>query len=685
MKLLKVVLLFLLPAFSLAQVNPLYLEPTRAEADSLRVLLQQSVNDTVRMAAYRELALFYLDINTDSAQYFIEKDLPLAQRLQLKLWEADAWDLTALILSHQGNYARSLKAYNEALKIAESRESEKNIWRISKFTYTNNPEIARLSMLATILSDLGGFSTIIENFDQELVTLRKCLSIAIQINDNTLLSLSYQKLGVIYLRNIQLDSALMFHEKSLAYSDKSGYRKYNNITFIDIGDIYLKKQMEERALKNYRKALQISEEQNNYTGIGTSYISLAKYYNTINKYDSALYYANVGLETLKSTGQVPNYLVAYNSLVAIYKNLGKPDSALLYMEYASAMKDSLISLEKIKQLQNVGFDEQLRLQELEKASIQTKSRVRTYSLLSGLGIILMVALLLYRNNRQKQNANSLLQKQKEEIESTLVQLKSTQSQLIQSEKMASLGELTAGIAHEIQNPLNFVNNFSEVNTELIKEIQDERRKTQDQRDEKLEDELLQDIVQNQDKINHHGKRAADIVKGMLQHSRSSSGVKEPTDINALADEYLRLAYHGLRAKDKSFNATMKTEFDDSIGMISVVPQDMGRVILNLITNAFYVVTEKKQKSGEGYEPTVSVSTKRAGDKVLISVKDNGNGIPQKVLDKIFQPFFTTKPTGRGTGLGLSMSYDIVKNMHQGDIKVETKEGEGTEFIVVLPI
>ena len=273
-----------------------------------------------------------------------------------------------------------------------------------------------------------------------------------------------------------------------------------------------------------------------------------------------------------------------------------------------------------------------------------------------------------------------LKEEKKRTEEALVELKATQSQLIQSEKMASLGELTAGIAHEIQNPLNFVNNFSEVSTELVDEMNEEIDKGN------LQDakEIANDLKQNLEKINHHGKRAGDIVKGMLQHSRSSSGQKEPTDINALADEYLRLAYHGLRAKDKSFNATMKTDFDTSIGNIDLIPQDIGRVILNLITNAFYVVDEKKKQIGEGYEPTVSVSTKKIGDKVEIKVSDNGNGIPQKVLDKIFQPFFTTKPTGQGTGLGLSLSYDIVK-AHGGELKVETKEGEGAEFVIQLPI
>jgi signal transduction histidine kinase len=270
--------------------------------------------------------------------------------------------------------------------------------------------------------------------------------------------------------------------------------------------------------------------------------------------------------------------------------------------------------------------------------------------------------------------------QKETLEHTLVELRSTQAQLIQSEKMASLGELTAGIAHEIQNPLNFVNNFSEVNTELIDELNQEADKGN------IEEirAIAKDIRDNEQKINHHGKRADTIVKGMLQHSRSSSSVKEPTDINALVDEYLRLTYHGLRAKDKSFNAKFETDFDPAIGKTNVVPQDIGRVILNLINNAFYAVSEKAKLSAASFEPLVTVSTKKLNDKVEIRVSDNGNGIPQKNIDKIFQPFFTTKPTGQGTGLGLSLSYDIIK-AHDGEIKVETKEGEGSQFVILLPI
>ncbi len=284
-----------------------------------------------------------------------------------------------------------------------------------------------------------------------------------------------------------------------------------------------------------------------------------------------------------------------------------------------------------------------------------------------------------RMEREKTQKREL--QQAKEIEKAYTELKNTQSQLIQSEKMASLGELTAGIAHEIQNPLNFVNNFSEVSNELIDEMREELAKGNGQ----LANDIAGDIKKNLEKINHHGKRADAIVKGMLQHSRSSNGVKVPTDINALTDEYLRLAYHGLRAKDKDFNATLKTDFDETLGSINIIPQDIGRVILNLITNAFYAVDEKKKSNNVGYEPVVSVITKKTGDIAEIIVRDNGNGIPQKNLDKIFQPFFTTKPTGQGTGLGLSLSYDIVTRGHGGELTVETKEGEGSEFKISIPM
>jgi two-component system NtrC family sensor kinase len=272
-----------------------------------------------------------------------------------------------------------------------------------------------------------------------------------------------------------------------------------------------------------------------------------------------------------------------------------------------------------------------------------------------------------------------LSRQKEELEKTLAHLKLTQVQLVHSAKMASLGELTAAIAHEIQNPLNFINNFSDLNTELIGEMKEEIRKGNPDETKAL----ANDIEENERKINQHGKRAEAIVKGMLQHTRVSTGKKELTNIKALAEEYLRLCYHGLKAKDKAFDANFTAEFDDSNSKIEIVPEDIGRMLLNLYNNAFYAVNEKKKQLNGSFEPTVSVYTKRVGDWIEITIKDNGVGIPGKVVDKIFQPFFTTKPAGQGTGLGLSLSYDIVK-AHGGELKVETKEGEGAVFSILLP-
>lgn len=281
---------------------------------------------------------------------------------------------------------------------------------------------------------------------------------------------------------------------------------------------------------------------------------------------------------------------------------------------------------------------------------------------------------------QVQERTMQITRQKEKLQKTLHELESTQSQLIHSEKMASLGELTAGIAHEIQNPLNFVNNFSEINGELLEEMKVAIEKA-DYDEVKA---LINDITENEKKINLHGKRADSIVKGMLQHSRTSTGQKELTDINALCDECMRLSYHGLRAKDKTFNAGFETKFDEQLNKINVLPQEIGRVILNLCNNAFYATNAKKKTAGSEYKPTVTITTAAAHNGVEIRVQDNGAGIPQQIIDKIFQPFFTTKPTGQGTGLGLSMSYDIVTNAHNGTLQVESQENIGTTFIINLP-
>ncbi len=440
----------------------------------------------------------------------------------------------------------------------------------------------------------------------------------------------------------------------------------------------------------YTQSLDIAEKAGFDFQKAKTFVLLGNIYVKLGDYSKADSWLNQGLRISSGNQYKTIERDAYLYLFRLYELTGNISKAHDHYKKYILHRDSIVNEESIRKTEGFKLQSEFdRKEAIAKAEQQKRdaevkrTRKIQYLAIAALAILVLavvvIAMIQWRNNAHKQKANLLLQQQKEKIESTLTDLKATQTQLIQSEKMASLGELTAGIAHEIQNPLNFVNNFSGVSSELIDEMNSEIEKGNF-----VEAQLIAaDLKQNLDKINHHGQRAGDIVKSMLQHSRSSSATKELTDINKLADEYFRLAYHGLRAKDKSFNASMKTNFDETVGNINIIPQDIGRVILNLIINAFYVVNEKKIQQPAGYEPTVSLSTKKEGDRILITVKDNGNGISQKVLDKIFQPFFTTKPTGQGTGLGLSLSYDIVK-AHGGELKVETKEGEGTLFTIKLP-
>ena len=416
------------------------------------------------------------------------------------------------------------------------------------------------------------------------------------------------------------------------------------------------------------------------------YFNLARHYQRYHQDDSALYASRMAIQAV--AGTPVGYLASGPAkMLSDYYEKRNADSAVKYLKLYLQGNEVMNSTRVTQQLQMMSFEEDQRAVETRRAEKAYRDRIVVYLLIGGLAIMLFVAVYMYRSNIARKRINQTLSEQKTQIEKTLAELKSTQAQLIQSEKMASLGELTAGIAHEIQNPLNFVNNFGEVSSELV----DEMNVALNKGDLAEAKAISADIKQNLDKITQHGKRADVIVKGMLQHSRTSSGQRELTDINTLCDEYLRLAYHGLRARDKSFNARFETRFDESLPKISAVPQDISRVLLNLVNNAFYAVNEKAGKGILGYEPTVTVSTKAveaaAGRKksVLITVEDNGSGIPEAIRDKIFQPFFTTKPTGQGTGLGLSLAYDIVTKGHGGDIQLETIIGRGSLFTISLPI
>jgi signal transduction histidine kinase len=503
-------------------------------------------------------------------------------------------------------------------------------------------------------------------------------------------AVTYWWLASTYLRMDKPDSAL--------YMAKIGYDKAVAIKSDRIQSQVLKsmgtvariKGNHELAKQYYLKAIAASERMNELVDVAGGYLSLSYLFmNQKKQNDSAIYYAKKAYE-IGRPRSFKGIVIGAGNLLSKLLEASDPGQALQYLKIANTARDSVYNAQKIQAAQAMMFKEKERKTEMAYEKRAYESRVRQYALLAGVGLLLFIVVSLYRNNRGKQKANLALEKQKDKVEKTLAELKATQAQLIHSEKMASLGELTAGIAHEIQNPLNFVNNFSEVSRELLEELKSERSKSTTVRDDQMENDLLNVIEENLGKINHHGKRADSIVKGMLQHSRATGAQTEPTDINVLCDEYVRLAYHGFRAKGGQvrFNADptqvkIETDFDADLPRINVVRQDIGRAILNLLNNAFYAVSQRRAElihARPEYEPTVTIRTKKSVNNVLISVKDNGGGISDSIKDKIFQPFFTTKPAGQGTGLGLSLTYDIVK-AHSGTLKIETKAGEESEFTI----
>ncbi len=643
----------------------------------------EKVNDTILLNQYAKQLRAFIETNRDSGLYYGYKALAIAKKLDQKYYQGFILADLAYTFLSSGDYSNSLKCLVEASKLAEEKDIGINILSTPyiESNLQGNGERNRRQLQAWIKNSLGILYGLTGNPDKKLEELLEAKRlIENETTDMFLLSGITSNITEVYILQNKFDSALYYQRKTMEYESKDSSSVYTGASLVTIGDIFRLQGELDSSKKYIFEGIKLMNEEENVINPAHAYLTLAGIYYKTNQFDSGIYYARKALVNYSLAGTaVPELLDAYTALSVNYGKKNRPDSAYQYMALAKNFSDSLnnIKINNLAKFHSIGYEDKLRLKELETETLATKSRNRVILLLVIIIVFFIIVFILYRNNKIKHKSNRILG-------TTLAHLKATQSQLIQSEKMASLGELTAGIAHEIQNPLNFVNNFSEVNKELVDELQQELKTGN------IEDAIIisNDIKANEEKINHHGRRADAIVKGMLQHSRSGSGTRELTDSNALADEYLRLAYHGLRAKDKTFNATMKTDFDVAVGSISIIPQDIGRVILNLITNAFYTVAEKKKQAltssaGDRYEPTVAVSTKKINDKVEIKVKDNGNGIPPQVLDKIFQPFFTTKPTGQGTGLGLSLSYDIVK-AHGGALKVETKEGEGTEFIIVLP-
>jgi len=634
--------------------------------ETVKKELINSKVDTNRVLQYVDLCTAYQWTNSDSLQRYSEKGITLAQQLNYPGGEVRILNSQGIALFFQGNIPKALEILFKGLRIAEK----------------NNLPLES----AICLNSIGSCYLFLGDNLKSVAFINRARAIdeTIQHAPRDLYWKIYIAMwsGLVYSDLNKLDSASFFLQKAYNDAYTPGFTDlYSTRPTILMfqGNLYFKRGNYEKALNCLHQSLETYDLYHDPLGTADVCTKIAEFFKQMNKPDSVIKYAKRGLDAAAQFNYKSIVRIS-SSLLADQYEMKDIRQAYYYLKLELAANDSLYAPKKILELQKTLSEEQQHQQQILEEQTEKQNRLKQNGLLAGLGVLLVIAFILFRNNRQKKKANILLQQQKEKVESTLSELKTTQNQLIQSEKMASLGELTAGIAHEIQNPLNFVNNFSEVSSEMLDEMNEELNKG----DIDEAKTISNDIKQNLEKINHHGKRADAIVKGMLQHSRTGSGVKEPSDINRLADEYLRLAYQGFRARDKSFNATFSTEFDNGINKVDIVPQEIGRVILNLINNAFYAVNERAKQGVAGYEPTVIVGTRRLQDRIEISVKDNGSGIASSIKDKIFQPFFTTKPTGQGTGLGLSLAYDIVK-AHGGEVKVETKENEGSAFFIILPL
>ena len=536
-KKLKIFLFLWLPLFAIAQ---------QSMPDSLKRLLVNAKDDSARFEIYNKLSAFYMESEVDSAMVFFENCLLIAKTNHKKLNEAAILSDKGIVLRHLGRYPESLQCYMEAFEIAENPETEKDFWKLVSpwmVSPDNSPISSRLVVLGNLHMGLANLFIRVGNSELARYHFAEAGRFGEESRAFKFLYYLYATMGIAYKNMNLIDSALIIEQKALSISKQFGYKENVARVLTYIGEINFAQGNIFAARQFYHQALPLSFEENNGVSVVMIYFGLTKSFIAENEKDSSLYYAKKSLEALKKmgslSGTVWNPATAYENLFLIYKMRNETDSAYKYIGLAMHAKDSLNNyrVKSSARFQDLILRDQLHIKELEKSKIQVRNRIRSYSMLAGIGVLLLLAIIFYRNNRQRQKA-------KVKIEKAYDELKATQAQLIHQEKMASLGELTAGIAHEIQNPLNFVNNFSDVSTELIDEMNREMTKGNTE-EAKL---VAQDLKENLEKINHHGKRADAIVKGMLQHSRRSNGIKEPTDINALADEYLRLSYHGFVQK-----------------------------------------------------------------------------------------------------------------------------------------
>jgi len=619
------------------------------QVDKLRAKLAEARQDTTRSLVMSELAEAYRGGIPDSCYYFATQALELAQKNNYTLGKMRAYVILSHYYFNLGDLSRALDLGLRSLELAR--------------------DLATVHDQAFALIRVGNVYVGLKDYKQALRYFRETQEITRNTPDSFFYVVTYWRMADVYKDLNMIDSALFYGIQAETIAKGMNNRFVQRGVSPTLGYAYGVRGNDSLALHYLRKS----------SGISAS-IYLAGFYRQRGRLDSALLYAEQAYERSIRFKVKENEYEAALLLSALYEK-SDLSKALFYLKAAMAAVDSLYGAEKVMSAQSIAFQMEERKRQLEVAEMNWRNQVRTWIILIGLGAVAIIAIILFRNNRRVREANHKLNEQKAELSRTLNELKATQAQLIQSEKMASLGELTAGIAHEIQNPLNFVNNFSELNRELIDDLTFELQKG----DIKEASSLLANLKENESKINLHGKRADSIVKGMLQHSRAGIGVKEMSDVNKTVDEYVRLAYHGYRAKEKNFNVQLDFDLNPDAGSVLMIKQDIGRVLLNILNNAFYAVNQQKQNEGENYKPIVRISTKREGNFIDIKLEDNGPGIPTDKKLKIFQPFFTTKPTGEGTGLGLSLSYDIITLGHGGSLECLSDPGKGAAFLIRLPL
>lgn len=634
------------------------LQAQNMDADSLQRQLKIVKEDTLRVYLLESISYSYLSTSPDTAMEYALAGLNLAEKIGFAKGVAICTNAIGNVYFGIGDNAKALQYF---------------------LSYLRQKEQLKEGNLAVAYFNLANVYTEQKDYQHALFYLFQALAEDKRLLDTASLTYDYHSLGNIYTRMTKPDSSLIYLDTSYSFAVQLADTNMLGAILNSFGDAYLSKNDLLKAQDYFGSSIPFATIANDVEILISNYIGLSNISRQRDNMDSAIHYAKRAWTLANESNFLKQYLQAGVLLTNLFEEVSMYDSAYYYQKLSIATRDSIFNVEEIKKVQNLKFEEEFRRQSIESAKAEYRSKIKLFAAIGVTIILVFIAFLLWRNSMQKEKANKLLQQAKEKVETTLEELRQAQAQLIHNEKMASLGELTAGIAHEIQNPLNFVNNFSEMNKELVNELAAEIEKGNISEVKTL----AADIIGNEEKILHHGRRAEAIVKGMLQHSRNNVGIREPVNINSLLDEYIRLSYHGLRAKDKTFETAIKTDFDKDLGNISIVPQDIGRVFLNLLNNAFYATAARRKMETEEYKPVVFISTSGEGNKVVIRIKDNGTGIPAAVVDKIFQPFFTTKPPGQGTGLGLSISYDIITNGHNGELKVNTREGEFTEFVITL--